>query len=207
MGKEGRLELLVGNMFGGKSTELIRRINRYEVLRKRVTLFKHSFDQRYGTEEVCSHDGLKREAILVNTAQDLEKFLPPETEVVGIEEVQFFDGGIVPLCYALSKLGRTVLAAGLLKDFRGELFPFSDGKRNIGDLISMADKIDQFNAYCTYENGQGICGRDAAWIQRFYDGQVAPYDSPTIFPGGKEAYAPRCREHFVFYPENRHLRL
>ncbi len=207
MGKEGRLELLVGNMFGGKSTELIRRINRYEVLRKKVTLFKHSFDRRYGTEEVCSHDGLKREAILVTTAEDLEKSLPLETDVVGIEEVQFFDSQIVPLCYRLANSGRIILPAGLLKDFRGEIFPFSDKGLDMGDLISIADKIDQFNAYCTYENGQEICGRDAAWIQRFYNGQVAPYDSPTILPGGKEAYAPRCREHFVFYPENRHLRL
>jgi len=123
------------------------------------------------------------------------------TRVVGIDEVQFFESDVIDLCEGLANMGRIVAVSGLLKDFRDEYFPFRDGKKSMHDLVRCADYMIYLKAICTHQDGDEICGREATRVQRYIDGEVAPYDSPTIVVGGKENYAPRCRQHFAFYSE------
>ncbi len=124
----------------------------------------------------------------------------PAAQVIGIDEVQFFESSIVETCERYAGQGKIVIAAGLLKDFRDEYFSFKDGKKNMSDLLKAADAISILTAICNARNEPGdICGSDASRVQRFIDGQVAPYDSPVVQIGGKESYAPRCRKHYQFY--------
>ncbi len=197
----GTVELIIGTMFSGKSTELIRRINRYEIAGRKVQLFKPSLDNRYGLDNISSHDGLKRDVIYIHGASEILDRLDDSTRVVGIDEVQFFTSDILGICERIADSGRIVVACGLLKDFRDEYFPFRDGEKNMADLVRCSDYMIYLKAICTHEDGDEICGREATRVQRFIDGQVAPYDSPIIVVGGKEAYAPRCRQHFVHYTE------
>ena len=116
--KEARLELIVGTMFGGKSTELIRRITRYEIVGRSVQVFGPSIDTRYSKDRITSHDKLQREANYVSSAQELEEKLSPTTQVIGIDEVQFFDSSIIEMCEKYAHQGKIIIVAGLLKDFR-----------------------------------------------------------------------------------------
>ena len=198
--KEARLELIVGTMFGGKSTELIRRITRYEIVGMTVQVFGPSIDTRYSKDRITSHDKLQREANYVRSVQELEDKLSLGTQVIGIDEVQFFESSIIETCERYANQGKIVIAAGLLKDFRDEYFPFSDGKKTMSDMLKAADTSTILTAICNAKNGNGeICGSDATRVQRFIDGQVVPYDSPVVQVGGKESYAPRCRQHYQFY--------
>ncbi len=198
--KEARLELIVGTMFGGKSTELIRRITRYEIVGMTVQVFGPSIDTRYSKDRITSHDKLQREANYVRSVQELEDKLSLSTQVIGIDEVQFFESSIIETCERYANRGKIVIAAGLLKDFRDEYFPFSDGKKSMSNMLKAADTSTILTAICNAKNGNGeICGSDATRVQRFIDGQVAPYDSPVVQVGGKESYAPRCRQHYQFY--------
>ncbi|MDP3640528.1 MAG: thymidine kinase [Nanoarchaeota archaeon] len=202
MDTEPRLELIIGTMFSGKSTELIRRLRRYEVVGYEVHLFKPQIDDRYSATRVVSHDQLQKESIAVQCAQDIASSLKPTTSlrrIIGIDEVQFLDSEVVSLCNAYANEGKIVLAAGLLKDFRDKFFTFSDGKKTMADLLAVADSINYFSALCTQADGNRSCGKQATRVQRFVDGEIAPVDSPVVLVGGKEAYAPRCRKHYVFY--------
>jgi len=198
--KEARLELIVGTMFGGKSTELIRKIKRYEIVGREVQVFGPAIDTRYGKDSITSHDRLRWKANYVGSTQELTGKVLPHTQVIGIDEVQFFDSAIIDACENYANQGKIVIAAGLLKDFKDEYFSFKDGKKNMSDLLRAADTTTILTAICDARNGGGeICGNEATRVQRFLDGQVAPYDSPVVQVGGKEDYAPRCRQHYQFY--------
>lgn len=198
--KEARLELIVGTMFGGKSTELIRRLKRYEIAGRTVQVFGPSLDTRYGKDCITSHDKIQRAANYVASAQELEDHVSPDTQVIGIDEVQFFDSAIIETCEKYANNGKIVIAAGLLKEFRDEYFPLKDGKKTMSDLMKAADVTIQLTAVCDARNGNGeICGGEATRVQRYIDNQVAPYDSPIVLVGGKDSYAPRCRQHYQFY--------
>jgi len=197
----GTLEVITGTMFSGKSTELIRRVNRFEIAGREVQLFKPSIDNRFGLLSISSHDGLEHRVEYISHAGEIRERLDDKTQVVGIDEIQFFTDHIIEICESLANTGRTVVVSGLLKDFRDEFFPFRDGEKDLSDLIRNADDVVYLKAICTFAEDGEICGRDATRVQRYIDGQVAPYDSPTIVVGGKEAYAPRCRAHFKAYSE------
>ena len=200
MQKEARLEVIAGTMFGEKSSELIRRIKRHEILGREVQVFGPSIDTRYGKNSITSHDQLKREASYVSSARELEEILSPAAQVIGIDEIQFFESPIIETCERYAGQGKIVIAAGLLKDFRDEYFPFRDGNKTMSDLLKAADITTILTAICDAQDEAGeICGNDASRVQRFLDGQVAPYDSPVVQVGGKESYAPRCRQHYQFY--------
>ena len=204
---EARLEVIVGPMFSGKSTELIRRVKRYEIVGRKVQVFGPSIDTRYGRDNITSHDQLQLQANYVGSVQELEARVSPHTQVIGIDEVQFFESTIVDACEEYARQGKIVLAAGLLKDFRDQYFSFKDGKRTMSDLLRVTDITTFLTAICDAKNGDGeICGSEATRAQRFLDGQVASYDSPLVQVGGKEkndsndfTYAPRCRRHYQFY--------
>ncbi len=199
--RHGTLELIIGTMFSGKSTELIRRINRYEIAGRNVQLFKPALDDRYGRSHIASHDGLKRHVEYVSSAKEILDILDDATRVVGIDEVQFFSSDVIDICEGMANTGRIVVASGLLKDFRDDYFAFRDGQRDMSHFVRAADYMIYLKAICTFESNGEICGREATRVQRFIDGKVAPSDSPIIVVGGKESYAPRCREHFSTYSE------
>ncbi len=178
----GWIELVCGSMFSGKTEELLRRVRRAEIARKKVRLFKPSIDQRFGVERVASHDGVGRaDAIVIQSAADILDYVTPEVEVVAIDEVQFFDWSIADVCSLLANERKRVIAAGLDQDFRGEPF----GPMPL--LMALAERVDKFHAICV------VCGASASRTQRLIDGRPARYDDPVILVGGSESYEARCR--------------
>ncbi|MDP9309407.1 MAG: thymidine kinase [Chloroflexota bacterium] len=182
-GSTGTIEVVCGSMFSGKTEELIRRIKRAQIARKRVQVFKPQIDTRYSSEEVASHDGVRAQAIPVATAAEIADLLQPNVEVVAIDEVQFFDAAIVDLCERLAGDGHRVIVAGLDQDFRGE--PFGP----IPALMAKAEAVDKLHAICV------VCGAAASRTQRLIDGRPASYHDPIILVGAQEAYEARCRQH------------
>jgi thymidine kinase len=178
----GWIELICGSMFSGKTEELLRRIRRAEIARKKVQVFKPLIDHRYGVERVASHSGSAREHVtVVRSAEEILPQVEQDTEVVAIDEVQFFDWAIADVCTKLADQGKWVLAAGLDQDFRGEPF----GPMPL--LLALAERVDKLSAICV------CCGASATRTQRLIDGQPARYDDPVIFVGGSESYEARCR--------------
>ena len=168
-------------MFSGKSEELIRRVKRAVIARRTVQVFKPAIDDRFGSAHVRSHDGDSFEARPVHSGAEIIRLLAAETSVVGIDEVQFFDPGIVDVVRALVLDGRRVICAGLDLDFRGE--PFGP----VPTLLALAERVDKLEAICV------VCGESATRTQRIVNGVPADYDDPIIVIGAQEAYEARCR--------------
>lgn len=180
--QRGHIELICGSMFSGKTEELIRRLRRAVIARQQVQVFKPAIDNRYHGEKVTSHNGLNFEAQPVTSAVDVRAQLSPETTVVAIDEVQFFDDDVVPLCESLADEGLRVICAGLDTDFRGA--PFGP----MPDLMARAEHVDKLHAICV------VCGGEASRTQRLIDGQPAAYDDPVVMVGAAEVYEARCRQ-------------
>ncbi len=182
----GWIEVICGGMYSGKSEELIRRIRRAQIAKQKVQVFKHSLDTRYGRDYVISHTGLKIEAILVSNSTEIEKMVEKDTQVVAIEEGQFFDMGLIKVCQKLADQGKRVIVAGLDQDFRGE--PFGP----MPYLLAIAEYVDKLHAICMK------CGNLASRTQRIVNGKPAYYDDPIILVGAFEVYEARCRRcHIV----------
>jgi thymidine kinase len=180
--RPGWIEVITGVMFSGKSEELIRRVRRAIIARRRVQVFKSHLDARYaGLYSVSTHDGREIEAAPVDSAAEIFRMVRPDSELVGIDEAQFLDPEIVTVASALAARGVRVILAGTDTDFRGE--PFGA----MGDLLAIAESVDKLQAICV------ICGDLATRNQRLVDGKPARYDSPTILVGGRESYEARCR--------------
>ena len=180
--RPGSIEIITGVMFSGKSEELIRRIRRAVIARRRVQVFKSHLDSRYGgIFSVESHDGAEFDAAPVDSAAEIFRLVRPDTEIVAVDEVQFLDGAIVETATGLAARGSRVILAGTDTDFRGEPFGF------MGDLMAIAERVDKLNAICV------VCGDLACRNQRLVNGRPARYDSPTILVGGRESYEARCR--------------
>ena len=178
----GWVEVIAGVMFSGKSEELIRRVRRALIARKRVQVFKSHLDDRYaGVFKVGSHDGRTIEAVPVDSSSQIALRLDPLAQVVAIDEVQFLDAGIVALTNDLAARGRRVIVAGTDTDFRGE--PFGA----MPQLMCTAEVVDKLHAICV------MCGAPATRNQRLIDGTPARYDSPVVMVGGADSYEARCR--------------
>lgn len=180
--RPGWIEVVSGVMFSGKSEELLRRVRRAVIARKRVQLFKSHLDNRYvGIQQIATHDGLMAEAVPVDTAGEIMRRVRSDTEVVAIDEAQFLDEGVVAVATALADRGIRVILAGTDTDFRGE--PFGA----MPQLMAVAEVVDKLHAICV------VCGEPACRNQRLVDGRPAVYESPTILVGGRESYEARCR--------------
>ncbi|HUQ48005.1 MAG TPA: thymidine kinase [Gemmatimonadaceae bacterium] len=181
----GWIEVISGVMFSGKSEELIRRVRRSIIARKRIQVFKSHLDARYaGIYSISSHDGRTVTAIPADSAAQIGQQIDPMAQVIAIDEAQFLDRGIIALVTSLAGRGRRVILAGTDTDFRGE--PFGP----MPDLMAIAEVVDKLHAICV------LCGNPASRNQRLIEGQPAPYDSPTIMVGSTEAYEARCRMCF-----------
>jgi thymidine kinase len=181
----GRIEVICGSMFSGKSEELIRRIRRAQIARQRVAVFKPMLDDRYDRRQVASHDGARVEAVPVRESGDILTHLPDGITVAAIDEAQFLDDGIADVAQTLAASGIRVIVAGLDMDFRGE--PFGAMPR----VMALAETVDKLQAICM------ICGAPASRTQRLVNGNPAAYTDPVILIGAQEAYEARCREHHV----------
>jgi thymidine kinase len=178
----GWIEIVCGSMFSGKTEELLRRVRRAEIARKKIQVFTPAIDNRYGQVRVASHNGVAREdAVVVACAAELLAQVRPDTDVVAIDEVQFFDMAIADVCDELADRGMCVIVAGLDQDFRGE--PFGP----MTQLLARAERVDKLNAICV------ACSASASRTQRLIDGKPARYDDPVILVGGSESYEARCR--------------
>ena len=174
----GSIELICGSMFSGKSEELIRRLTRARIARRRVQVFKPKLDTRYSEVEVVSHGGLRLTAVAVASSAEILNLTEDRTEVVGIDEAQFFDAGIVDVAGRLADLGKRVVIAGLDQDYLGKPFgpmPF---------LMAAAEEVTKTRAICVR------CGAAASRTQRI----VA--SNELVVVGAAGLYEARCRRCF-----------
>lgn len=176
----GWLEVICGPMFSGKSEEMIRRLRRAEIAGQRVVIFKPRIDDRYDGADVVSHAGARMRAVPVSSVTELEA-RASGYDVVGIDEVQFFEPQVVAAALDLADRGARVVAAGLDQDFRR--FPFGP----MPELLSHAEFVDKLQAVCHR------CGGPATTTQRLVDGRPAPYSGETVVVGAAEQYEARCR--------------
>jgi thymidine kinase len=183
--QSGWLEVVCGSMFSGKTEELIRRVKRAVIARQAVQVFKPAIDNRYQIEQVASHSGVSFTAVPVNSVADIRGQIVAETEVVAIDEVQFFDDSVVQLCREMANNRKRVIVAGLDLNFRGE--PFGC----MPQLMAEAEQVDKLHAICL------VCGAPASRTQRLINGQPANYNDPIILVGATDAYEARCRTHHI----------
>jgi thymidine kinase len=177
----GRLEVICGSMFSGKSEELIRRIRRAEYAQQPTQVFKPTIDNRKTVEHVHAHSGDKMTAYAVSSSDELENLVLESTAIIGIDEVQFFDPRIILVIDRLVYAGKRVIVAGLDLDFRG--IPFGC----MPTLLALADDVTKLKAVCMKS------GKDAHVSQRLINGQPAKHTDPIILVGAEESYEARSR--------------
>ena len=187
----GYIEVVIGPMYSGKSEELIRRLRRAKIAKQNVVVFKPQIDNRYSKEDVVSHNGDSINAIPISNAKEIYNHIDNKTQVVGIDEVQFFDEEIVEIAMNLADKGIRVIAAGLDMDFKGE--PFGPTPK----LLAVAEFVDKIQAICS------VCGQPANISQRLINGEPARYDDPIIQVGAVETYEARCRKCHVVYKDKK----
>ncbi|MEC1005200.1 thymidine kinase [Bacillus subtilis] len=183
MKQSGWLELICGSMFSGKSEELIRRVKRATYAKQEVRVFKPVIDNRYSEAAVVSHNGTSMTSYAISSAADIWDHISESTDVVAVDEVQFFDQEIVEVLSSLADKGYRVIAAGLDMDFRGEPFGV------VPNIMAIAESVTKLQAVCS------VCGSPASRTQRLIDGKPASYDDPVILVGASESYEARCRHH------------
>jgi thymidine kinase len=174
----GWIEVITGSMFSGKSEELIRRLRRAQIARQRVQIFKPRIDNRYGDEHITSHSEMRIGSTNVDSSRALLDAVCEETEVVGIDEGQFFDAELPMVCNALADRGMRVIVAGLDQDYLGK--PFEP----MPQLLAIAEYITKTLAICV------VCGEPANHTQRLV------VSSERVLVGAQGAYEARCRGCF-----------
>jgi thymidine kinase len=173
--KPGWIEVIAGSMFSGKSEELIRRLRRAQIARQQVQIFKPALDNRYAEDQIVSHSDMKISSANVKTSAELLASVQPQTDVVGIDEAQFFDADLPAVCIQLAKAGKRVIVAGLDQDYLGK--PFEP----IPHLLAIAEYITKTLAICM------VCGGPANHTQRL----VASRE--RVLVGASGTYEARCR--------------
>lgn len=183
----GKLEVITGSMFSGKSEELIRRVKRAKLAKRKVVVFKHSIDKRYKNDEVVSHNQNSIKAYPVSSVSEMNEIILNKicVEIVAIDEAQFFGDEIISFIDKLVNKNIRVIVAGLDLDFKGE--PFYP----MPVLMAKADSVSKLKAICT------ISGEDAWCSQRLINGEPAYYDDPLVVIGAKESYEARSRRYHV----------
>ena len=181
--KTGWLEVIAGPMFSGKTEEMIRRMRRAKIAKRKLLVFKPAMDIRFAGEMVVSHSKNEVPAIPVQNAQDILDKVGPTAEVIGIDEVQFFGPEIVDVCRVLVKRGVRVIVSGLDLDFKAQ--PFG----SMCTLLALGDSVDKLNSVCS------VCGNPATRSQRLTDTEA------VVELGASVQYEARCHAHYI-QPEN-----
>jgi thymidine kinase len=180
----GRVEVVCGPMFAGKTEELLRRVRRALIAGRRVVVFTHALDTRHGDARLASHVGLEVPAVAVSTVDALEPAIPEDTDIVAIDEAQFFGPALVPVVGRLADRGLVVIVAGLDVTFDGR--PFEP----LPSLMALAEQVDKLTAICT------ICGEEAVFHVRLGGTSAGADALVEANVGGSETYQARCRRHF-----------
>ncbi len=184
----GRIEVICGCMFSGKTEELIRRLNHVQIARQKLRAFTPSRDTRYRADSLVSHNGVAIEARAIVSIHEIYDHIEADVQVVALDELHFLDddpNAIHGACQGLADRGLRVIVSGLDQDFRAAPFPA------MARLLAVAEQVDKLYAICVH------CGAYATRSQRLIDGLPAPADAPTIAVGGLELYEARCRACFV----------
>ncbi len=179
--REGWIEVICGCMFAGKSEELIRRIHVLSYAKKEIQIFKPQIDDRYAKNEVVAHNGARIPCTAVKDSKELASKIAKTTEVVAVDEVQFFDEGMIGLCEQLASQGRRVMLVGLDLDYRGEPFGI------MPQLIAKAEFVTKLTAVCS------CCGAPATRTQLLIKDESAVHGNAGTIIGGSESYEARCR--------------
>ena len=174
-GNLGWIEVICGSMFSGKSEELIRRLRRAQIAKQRVQIFKARLDSRFSDDHIVSHSEMKIKSQLVTRAADILELLDTRTQVVGIDEGQFFDLELVSVCNKLADMGKRVIVAGLDQDYRGR--PFDP----MPQLLAISEYITKTLAICV------LCGAPANRTQRTVE------SADRVLVGATDSYEARCR--------------
>lgn len=183
-GPAGSIEVITGSMFSGKTEELIRRVKRARFAKQKIQAFKPRIDNRYDDTAIVSHSqvmensGALIDAVAVATSDSLLARVEDDTQVVAIDEAQFFDRGIIDVAQELADRGVRVLLAGLDQDYLGRPF------HPMPELLAIAEQVTKVHAVCTQ------CGGEASRSQRLIT------DAGTVLVGGSESYEARCRGCF-----------
>jgi len=174
----GWIEVITGSMFSGKSEELIRRLRRAEIARQNVQIFKPKFDSRYADDQIVSHSEMRIQSVNVSSSAELLRCVERDTEVVGIDEAQFFDAELPAVCNRMAGMGKRVIVAGLDLDYLGR--PFEP----MPNLLAVAEYVTKTHAICM------VCGNPASYTQRL----VA--SDERLLLGTQGTYEARCRGCF-----------
>lgn len=175
----GWIEVIAGSMFSGKSEELIRRLRRAKIARQKVQVFKPEIDSRYSQDHIVSHSEMRHESANIRSAAEVLAKVDADTEVVGIDEGQFFDNALVGVATELAGRGIRVIIAGLDQDYTGK--PWEP----MPQLLAVAEYITKTHAICMK------CGQPANYTQRTFDSEE------RVAVGGGDMYEARCRQCFV----------
>ena len=176
--KSGKVEVIAGPMYSGKTEELIRRLKRARLARQNVVVFKPNIDTRYSENEVASHDQNRIPCFAIREVSDIWDYIPAEAQVVGIDEAQFFSAEVLEVVERLAKRGVRVVVAGLDTDWKGKPF------QPMPALMAVADEVVKLSAICV------VCGASASRTQKVEEG------SEMVKVGSFGVYEARCREHF-----------
>lgn len=184
-------EIITGPMSCGKTEELLKRIRRCEIAGKKIKVFSPSIDTREQGDYIKSRNGLTTDAIKVERAAQILKFVKSDDEIIAIDELQFFDSGIIKVITILMNQGKKVIGSGLELDFKAESFG------SMPELMCIATKVDKLHAVCMK------CGCEhATRTQRLINGKPADKSSPLIMIGGDEAYEARCIQCYELPDKN-----
>ncbi len=175
----GWIEVIAGSMFSGKSEELIRRLRRAKIARQKVQVFKPDIDSRFSNDHIVSHSEMKHESANVRTSAEMRSRVEPDTQVIGIDEAQFFDNELIPIVNELAERGLRVIVAGLDQDYTGK--PWEP----MPQLLAIAEYITKTHAICVK------CGQPANYSQRTFESEE------RVAVGGGGMYEARCRQCFV----------
>jgi thymidine kinase len=180
----GRVEVIAGPMFAGKTEELLRRVRRAVIAGRRVQVLTHGLDTRSGTDRVASHAGLDHPSLTVGSADELWRAVRPDTDLVAVDEAHFFGADLPQVADRLARDGLVVVVAGLDVTFAGRPFP------PLPSLMALAERVDKLTAICT------LCGEDAIFHARVAPTRAAATELVAEHVGGGEKYQARCRHHF-----------
>lgn len=185
--KDGRIEIITGPMFAGKTEELLRRIRRLQYAKKNIVVFKPTIDDRFSSNEVVSHDKNRTKSVNISTAEEMFDHVDASIEVVAVDEIQFMNDTACEIIEEFAARGIHVIVSGLDTDFRGEPFGF------IPKILSKAESVMKLSAICVK------CGAPGTKTQRIVDGKPARYHDPIVLIGASESYEARCRHcHRVY---------
>ncbi len=183
MGDIGRVEVVCGPMFAGKTEELLRRVRRAVIAGRRVVVVTHALDTRHGTDRLASHVGRELPSLAAAGPDGIEAAVPADADVVAIDEAQFFGLGLVPVVGRLADRRLVVVVAGLDVTFDGR--PFEP----LPSLMALAERVDKLTAICA------VCGEEAVFHVKVTATPAGPNDLVAANVGGTETYQARCRRH------------